>query len=217
MADVERCSAGWEWDTDEGEWVEVPPDLELGERLAVVYWHDESCVHLRDFKNSNYLRADQRFLPGKGLGRIIHVSDFITNATHDGRLTFPDRITQEDTRVIIKPGATGDPWWDTKQLLVQVERALDNHHKLYGPQVEAVFVFDQSSAHASFEDNALNAFDMNKSDSVKRKSLSGTMTLSCPITCPTLRCVARFSGLWSVINQKAQALYLLKGGFPLPQ
>ena len=57
-----------------------------------------------------------------------------------------------------------------KQLLVQVERALDIHDKLDGPQVNAVFVFDQLSAHVSFGDGALSAFDMNKSDNAKHKT-----------------------------------------------
>lgn len=72
---------------------------------------------------------------------ITH-SDSVTNTTHDAR-------------VIIKPGSKGDLWWDTKQLITQVKRAVDIHDMKYGADVEAVFVFDQSSAHASYDDGAL--------------------------------------------------------------
>lgn len=106
-----------------------------------------------------------------GLRRLVRVSDFITNATSDGRLTHFDSVTNtmHDARVIIKPGAKGDPWWDTKQLLTQVKRAVEIHNMKFGADVEAVFVFDQSSAHASYGDGALSAFDMNKKDGAKRK------------------------------------------------
>ena len=169
MADIERRAVAFESD-GEG-WKEIQPELLTGERRAVVYWHDESCYHQKDFKKHKYLRADQQFLPGKGMGRIVHVSDFITNVTSDGRLTYFDSATNtaHDARVIIKPGSKGDPWWDTKQLLSQVKRAVVIHDMKYGSDVEAVFVFDQSSAHASYGDGALSAFDMNKKDGAKRK------------------------------------------------
>ena len=71
--------------------------------------------------------------------------------------------------MIIKPGSKDDPWWDTKQLLAQVAHAIEVHNMAFGPDVEACFLFDQSSAHASNGDGALNAFDMNKGDAAKRK------------------------------------------------
>ena len=52
-------------------------------------------------------------MPGKSKGKLIHVSDFIGP---EGRITMPD--LDLDARKIIFPGAGGDPWWDTKQLLV---------------------------------------------------------------------------------------------------
>jgi hypothetical protein len=69
--------------------------------------------------------------------------------------------------VIIKPGAKGNPWWDTNQLLTRVERAIDIQDKPFGSNVDAVFGSDQSSAHASYGDGALNSFDMSKSDECK--------------------------------------------------
>jgi hypothetical protein len=68
-----------------------------------------------------------------------------------------------DARKIIYPGSNGDPWWDTDQLLVQVESAMEIFEAAH-PDCQALFVFDQSSAHASLPPDALKAFTMNKSN-----------------------------------------------------
>ena len=54
---------------------------------------------------------------GKSKGRIVHCSDFIGP---EGRITIRDSdgIIIQDARKIIYPGASRDPWWDTKQLLL---------------------------------------------------------------------------------------------------
>jgi hypothetical protein len=171
MAEMDRRSVGFEPD-EEGGWRTIPPNLAEGERRVVLYFHDESCFHQKDFRKTNWLHSSQQILPGKGQGRIIHVSDFVTNATPSGRLVHTDPASGEvsDARVIIKPGKNGDPWWDTKQLAEQVKRAIIIHESEFGPEVEAVFVFDQSSAHNSAGEGALDAFGMNKGNTTKRKN-----------------------------------------------
>jgi hypothetical protein len=69
-----------------------------------------------------------------------------------------------DARKIIYLGLNGDPWWDMKQLLVQVARALDIFKKKY-PSYIAILIFNQSSAYNSHSEGALNAFNINKSPS----------------------------------------------------
>jgi hypothetical protein len=59
-----------------------------------------------------------------------------------------------DAREIIYPGSNGDAWWDHTQLLAQVERAIEIFEKAH-PGCVALFVFDQSSAHASLAPDAL--------------------------------------------------------------
>jgi hypothetical protein len=171
MAEMDRRSVGYE-PKEDGGWTEVPPELREGERRVVLYYHDESCFHEKDFRKTNWLHSTQQILPGKGQGRIIHVSDFVTNATPSGRLVHTDPATGEvvDARVIIKPGSQGDPWWDTKQLMEQVKHALTVHEMVFGSDVEAVFVFDQSSAHNSAGEGALDAFGMNKGSTTNRKN-----------------------------------------------
>jgi len=93
-------------------------------------------------------------MPLKSKGGLIYCSDFISL---EGRLV----ISQKDAREIIYPGGPQKtPYWDTNQLLAQVDRAIDIFKEKH-PNKVAVFVFDQSSAHASKGDRALNAFAIN--------------------------------------------------------
>jgi hypothetical protein len=105
-------------------------------------------------------------MPGKSKGRLIHDSKFIglkgriRVANNEGIFILDD--PDLDARKIIYPGANGDPWWDTKQFLLQVARTLDIFEKKH-PSYIVVLIFDQSSAHSSHGKGALNAFMMNKS------------------------------------------------------
>ena len=108
------------------------------------------------------MREGEQPLRKKGRGRLIHVSDFINE---DGRLVLLDDTgcIIKDACKVIYPGSNGDPWWDTDQLLVQVKSALEIFEAAH-PDCQALFVFDQSSAHASLPPDALKAFTMNKSN-----------------------------------------------------
>jgi hypothetical protein len=117
-----------------------------------------------------YLRLaeGQSVLQKKGCGRLIHVSDFINQET--GCLVVYDQngTILQDARKIIYPGSNGDPWWNTDQLLAQVKEAI-SIFEIAHPKSQALFIFDQSSAHASLADDALKAFEMNKSDGGKQQ------------------------------------------------
>jgi len=85
---------------------------------------------------------------------LIHVSDFIND--EDGQLVLLDengRIVH-DAQKIINLGSQGDPWWDNKQLMDQMVSAIEIFEAAH-PDCQALFVFDQSSAHASFPPSAL--------------------------------------------------------------
>ncbi|CZT53503.1 uncharacterized protein RSE6_15113 [Rhynchosporium secalis] len=91
-------------------------------------------------------------MPSKGKGAFGHVSEFIT---HEGRLISREKEAQK----IIYPGGTTE-YWNTEQLLVQVAESIDIFEERY-PNKIPVFIFDQSSAHASHREGALDAFRMN--------------------------------------------------------
>jgi hypothetical protein len=128
------------------------------------------------------VKEGQTVLRKKGRGRLIHVSDFLNPEC--GRLVIRDDDGNiiEDARVIIHPGGgpTGDPWWETQQLLAQIKNAIRIFEKAH-PGKKALFIFDQSSAHGSLPDDALKAFEMNKSDGSKqRKQHDTTIPMSNP-------------------------------------
>jgi hypothetical protein len=110
----------------------------------------------------------------KGRGHIIHVSDFVEE--DNGRLIIHDQggVVLKDARCIIYPGSDGDPWWDHVQLLKQVDRAITIFEEAH-PGCVALFIFDQSSAHASLGPDALRAFDMNKTNGGKQRKQKDTI------------------------------------------
>ena len=57
---------------------------------------------------------------------------------------------------MIFPGARGNAWWDMEQLLKQMENAITIFGKAH-PNCQALFIFDQSSAHQSLGPDALVA------------------------------------------------------------
>lgn len=121
------------------------------------------------------LRPGEQVLRKKGRGRIIHVSDFINE--EDGRLILHghDNEIIKDARRIIFPGANGDSWWTHENLLDQVKMAITIHEEVNGPDVQALFIFDNSSAHASLPPDALRAFEMNCSDGGKQHKQCDTI------------------------------------------
>lgn len=146
----------------------VEPTLKPGEKEIIPHFHDECCFHTNDETKSAWLRKDEQPLRKKGRGRLIHVSDFINPETGRLILRNPDGSVARDARKIIYPGSNGDAWWDCEQLLTQMKDAIEIFEAAH-PNKQALFVFDQSSAHASLPPDALKAFDMNKSDGGKQR------------------------------------------------
>jgi len=58
----------------------------------------------------------------------------------------------------------GDPWWDTQQLLTQINDAIVIFETAF-PDKQGLCIFDNASAHGSLPADALKAFKMNKSNS----------------------------------------------------
>ncbi|KII84350.1 hypothetical protein PLICRDRAFT_46228 [Plicaturopsis crispa FD-325 SS-3] len=156
------------------ELTEVQPILAPGVRPVIAQYHDECCFHANDESKSLWLQPGKQPLRKKGRGRLIHVSDFINEA--DGRLVLRDASGSivRDARRIIYPGSNGDAWWDNEQLLKQVTDAIAIFEAAH-PDCQCLFIFDQSSAHASLPPDALRAFDMNKSNGGKQRKQRDTV------------------------------------------
>ena len=114
-------------------------------------------------------------IPKKERGRLIHVSDFIEPET--GRLVArgSDGEIVQEARQIIYPGSNGDPWWDCKQLIEQMKNKAFPTFEAAHPSCQALFIFDQSSAHASLPPDALKAFEMNKSNGGSQRRQKDTI------------------------------------------
>ena len=117
----------------------------------------------------------EQVLHKKGRGRLIHISDFIEEV--NGRLVAKDgdgKIIKE-ARKVIYPGSNGDPYWDCEQLVEQVRTQAIPVFEAAHPGCQALFVFDQSSAHATLPPDALKAFEMNKSNGGKQRFQKDTI------------------------------------------
>jgi hypothetical protein len=116
-----------------------------------------------------------QILQRKGCGRLIHISDFIFEST--GRLVVlnEDGSVKHEACKIIYPGSGGDPYWDKNQFLAQVKNAAIPVFEEANPGKQALFIFDQSSAHAALPDNALRAFEMNKSNGGAQRTQRDTI------------------------------------------
>lgn len=110
------------------------------------------------------LHSTEQIMPKKPRGRIIHPLEFIE--LENGRLVLlgEDGEVIKEARQIIYPGSNGDAWWDCEQLIEQVKKkAIPVFEEVY-PGCQALFIFDQSSAHAALPPDVLKAFEMNKSN-----------------------------------------------------
>ncbi|KZT63123.1 hypothetical protein DAEQUDRAFT_680923 [Daedalea quercina L-15889] len=181
MAEYEKFMVQWVVEGKGQEMVRKEPQLMPGEERIIPLFQDESSLHAREYKANVWLCVGEQKLMKKGRSRIIHVSDFVEE--ENGRLVIHDEHGNivKDAQRINYPGSNGDPWWDHIQLLSQVDNAIDIFEEAH-PDCVALFVFDQSSAHASLGPDALRAFDMNKSNGGKQRKQKDTVI---PMNNPT--------------------------------
>lgn len=106
---------------------------------------------------------------------MIHISDFVEEV--NGRLVVRDAAGNivKQARKIIHPGANGDAYWDCVQLIEQVSTQAIPIVEEAHPGCQALFIFDQSTAHATLPLDALKAFEMNKSNGGKQRFQKDTV------------------------------------------
>ncbi|KIJ50195.1 hypothetical protein M422DRAFT_246031 [Sphaerobolus stellatus SS14] len=71
-------------------------------------------------------------------------------------------------------GKNGDSWWDCSQLLAQIKNAIPIFEFLH-PGAIGIWIFDCSSAHESFAEDALNVKNMNINPGGKQRCLRQTI------------------------------------------
>lgn len=164
-----------------------PLDLPTGAKEHILVVQDESIFHVNDRACSVYLAEGQNVLRQKGNGHAIHVSDFLDEKSLSGQLSLthaqlkahenlaPEcKLKVTDARKIIYPGKNSDGWWDMRQLLEQMESAIDIFEYIH-PSAVGVFAFDCSSAHKALSEDALNVNNMNIKPGRKKACLRNTV------------------------------------------
>jgi hypothetical protein len=163
----------------------IAPTLQPGEKEHVLIMQDETIFHTNEYRRRMWLAQDQQPIRKKGNGRAVHISDFISETI--GRIKLSDeqiadqlkqpaedRLAAFEARKIIYPGKGSDAWWDLTQLIEQVKitiKIFDISH----PDCIGVFVFDRSSAHEGFAEDALNINNMNMNPGGKQRKLRNTI------------------------------------------
>jgi hypothetical protein len=158
-----------------------PPVLHPGEKEHVLVMQDESIFHMNESWWCVWLGQDQQPIQVKGNGRVIHVSDFIAETISRIKLSNEQiadqvKLPEEhhlpvfEARKITYSGKGFNTWWDLPQLIKQVKTAIDVFNYTHLDCV-AVFMFDRSSAHEGFTENALNVNSMNINPAGKQRKL----------------------------------------------
>lgn len=163
----------------------IPLMLPPREKEHVLIMQDETIFHTNEYRRRVWLADGQQPIRKKGGGRAIHVSDFICETIgclklsqdqiHAQHKLPPElRLPAFEARKITYPGKGFDPWWDLTQLIKQVKTSISIFEYTH-PGCIGVFVFDRSSAHGGFAEDALNINSMNIHHGGKQKRLRSTI------------------------------------------
>ncbi len=139
-------------------------------RNLVLIFHDEAAYHANDDQRWMWAEKDNHPIRPKGQGRGLMVSDFIEE--HGGYLRLSDEEYErakgshpglwKEARRLLKLGAEYEGYWDSDKFLKQVEQSITIAEIKYPKESHSlVFLFDQSSGHTAFPDDALNVKHMN--------------------------------------------------------
>src|SRR6266851_8650182 len=162
----------------------IPPKLLPGEKEHILIMQDETVFHTNEYCRHTWLTQDQQLIQKKGAGRAVHVLDFICETIGHLKLSeeqireqaeLPEQLHLPSVKAckIIYPGKGFDAWWDLPQLLQQLKSTIAVFEHTH-PNCTGVFVFDRSSAHEGYADNALNVNSMNINAAGKQKKLRDT-------------------------------------------
>ncbi len=168
------------------------------------YGKDTLLINFQTSDESLRLHGGHQIIHKKGHGRLIHVLDFIEEVNGWLVSLKPDSSIHQDACKVIQPGANGDAYWDCNQLIKQVVESAIPIFKEAHPGCQALFVFDQSSAHAALPPNALKAFEMNKGNGGKQHLQKDTVipnTNPYPEHCGKIQKMTTEAGLQKGLQQ----------------
>ena len=134
----------------------------------ILVTHDESTFSANDGRRSCWVKGGENPLRPKGKGRGIMVSEFLTEI---GRLRVRDEVGEDellkeglerDATIYFEYGDKGEGYWKGEDIVQQVlNKAIPVFEKEHGKECKACFLFDNSSNHGVFAEDALVAERMN--------------------------------------------------------
>lgn len=129
----------------------LEPLLKENEQKIVFVTHDESTFYANDGKEDLWLMDGENYIRKKGTGSSIMVSEF--QCPCHGTM----KIKAWTSRKLFKAGEGRDGWWTHKDMVKQLEEDVLGLFESLHPNCTAVFLFDNSSNHGAYADDALVA------------------------------------------------------------
>ena len=132
----------------------LEPVLNDGEKKIVFVTHDESTFYANDGKSDFWLTSDENYIRKKGPGSSIMISEFqcpCHGTMKSGAWT---------SRRYFKAGGDREGWWTYKHMVEQLKDDAIELFELIHPNCVGVFLFDNSSNHSAFAEDALVASRM---------------------------------------------------------
>ena len=128
------------------------------ERPIIPVFHDESTFQANDTAQKVWVLDNQHKLRPKGVGRGRHHSEFIS----------PVYGWYKEASAAINYGKNYDGYWCGDDVATQLkERAIPSIEKQH-PGHQLLFIFDNSSGHASYDEDALLAHKMGLNEGGKQ-------------------------------------------------
>ena len=153
---------------------------------TIVLFHDESIFSANEDQGTQWGEKDNFAIKPKSKGSGIMVSDFIdefngylclSDSEYSlAKQTYGDNITKE-ARQFLEYGENREGYWTSDKFLTQMDHAVKiadiKYPKDQGYRV--VWVFDNSSCHNAYAEDALNANNMNAKPGGKQPHLRDTV------------------------------------------
>ena len=150
--------------------VQVFTESDSSKKKLILIYHDESIFHSNDDQGWTWAEKWGQKIKPKGQGKGIMVSDFIEE--YNGYLCFDDREyetvkcihpnVKKEARFLLKYGADNEGYQDSDKFMKQVKEAVTIAKIMYPSEnYNLVFLFDQSSGHTAYDDDALIVSRMN--------------------------------------------------------
>ena len=160
-----------------------PPPEQL--KKTIVIFHDESIFNSNEDQSVQWGTHDMVTIKPKGKGSGIMVSDFITEEGYlrlteeeviRARAKHGDKFWRE-ARELLEYGESKDGYWTSERFLKQMDEAVKIADIKY-PRSEGYrvnWLFDHSSCHNAYSEDALNATHMNAKPGGKQPCMRDTV------------------------------------------